>query len=461
MAALRRKYKLLSQTRLSTRGLLWLCPGPTPMAVHLYLFQAPLLPFRRKRTTAEKHVNKRRIHFIANCVYSDHVAGGDIHFFEMARAALGAGYEVNFFGGHALQGHLADQKIAASITLTDTRKMPPINLATRKGKIALLADYTKRYLHSRRNLSGIAPDDVVYGTTDFWFDMLPVVLSQSRRKLAILHMQAPTLAQVIKASRADVDPSRIAALHYWSGQRLSISRFARCVHKRLLYVHPRMRADLLTRGYREDELKYISFGVDPSPPGSRQSVEKVYDVVWIGRVHRQKGIDDLLATLKHLAARVPNFECLIIGKVQAELQTRIDQLGLTKYVTFSGFVSEEEKFRLFRASRVYLMPSRFEGSPRVIGEALVCRLPVVAYDVETYRPVFGDLLRYVPSYDVHAFQREAEEQIRHMRAGENYLDRLDLSGFIEDCSWQRARDTFLHALVELTASTQPSKLMGT
>ena len=225
-------------------------------------------------------MNKRRIHFIANCVYSDHVAGGDIHFFEMARAALGAGYEVNFFGGHALQGHLADQKIAASITLTDTRKMPPINLATRKGQIALLADYTKRYLHSRRNLSGIAPDDVVYGTTDFWFDMLPVVLSQSRRKLAILHMQAPTLAQVIKASRADVDPSRIAALHYWSGQRLSISRFARCPRKRLLYVHPRMRADLLKRGYREDELQYISFGVDPSPPGSQANIEAVIAMKW-------------------------------------------------------------------------------------------------------------------------------------------------------------------------------------
>jgi len=394
-------------------------------------------------------VNKRRIHFIANCVYSDHVAGGDIHFFEMARAALGAGYEVNFFGGHALQGHLADQKIAASITLTDTRKMPPINLATRKGQIALLADYTKRYLHSRRNLSGIAPDDVVYGTTDFWFDMLPVVLSQSRRKLAILHMQAPTLAQVIKASRADVDPSRIAALHYWSGQRLSISRFARCPRKRLLYVHPRMRADLLKRGYREDELQYISFGVDPSPPGSQANIEKVYDIVWIGRVHRQKGIDDLLATLKHLAARMPNFKALIIGKVQYELESRIQELGLANYVRFSGFVSEEEKFRLFRASRVYLMPSRFEGSPRVIGEALVCNLPVVAYEVETYRGVFGEFLRYVRCYDLAKFKAEAEAQILAVRAGKNYLEGMDLAAFKKACSWETAQQTFLTALQEL------------
>jgi len=152
---------------------------------------------------------------------------------------------------------------------------------------------------------------------------------------------------------------------------------------------------------------------------------------------------------------------VIIGNVKSDLQPRIENLRLSGTVDFPGFVSEQERFRLFRSSRVYLMPSRFEGSPRVIGEALVCRLPVVAYEVETYRPVFGDLLRYVPRYDVRAFQREAGDQILRMRAGENYLDSLDLSGFIEDCSWQRARDTFLHALAELTASTQPSQLMGT
>ena len=329
--------------------------------------------------------------------------------------------------------------------------MPPINLATRKGQIALLADYTKRYLSSRRHLSAIQPDDFVYATTDFWFDVLPVILAQSRRKIAILHMQAPTLTQVIRASRADVDPTRVAALHYWAGQNLSISRFARCPRKRLLYVHPRMRAELVTRGYREEELKYISFGVDPSPPGSQANVEKVYDVVWIGRVHRQKGIDDLLATLKHLSVRVPDFKALIIGKVQTELESRIQELGLANYVRFSGFVSEEEKFRLFRASRVYLMPSRFEGSPRVIGEALVCNIPVVAYEVETYRGVFGDFLRYVPCYDLAKFQAEAEAQILAMRAGKNYLDAMDLAAFKKAYSWETARNTFLSAITELAS----------
>jgi glycosyltransferase involved in cell wall biosynthesis len=153
--------------------------------------------------------------------------------------------------------------------------------------------------------------------------------------------------------------------------------------------------------------------------------------------------------LSHLAKAVPDFRAVIIGKVERELKPSVNQLGLDQFVHFAGFVSEEEKFNLFRASRVYLMPSRFEGSPRVIGEALVCNVPVVAYDVETYRPVFAEFLRYVPCYDVQAFAAESEKQVLAMRKGHNYLLTLNLDLFKKDCSWETAKSTFLQAVREL------------
>jgi glycosyltransferase involved in cell wall biosynthesis len=391
---------------------------------------------------------KPRIHFVANCVYSNHIAGGDIHFFEMARAALASGYDVNFFGGHALKRHLEDQKIAATTTLTDNRQHPGIDLGRFSGQAALFADYSRRYRTSLHRLCEIQPHDLVYAVTDFWFDVLPAVRSNARGKMMVWHMQAPTLNQVARRSRPDVDSARIASLHYWFGQKLSLARFGKCPVKRLLYVHPAMRRELLIRGFRPDEIKYVSFGVEPSPPGS-EAVEKRYDVVWIGRVHRQKGVDDLLATLAYLSKVIPDFRAVIIGKVERELKPQVEELGLGRFIHFAGFVSEEEKFRLFRESRVYLMPSRFEGSPRVIGEALVCNLPVVAYEVETYRPVFGDFLRYVAPYDLQAFGAESERQVLAMRKGENYLSRLNLGQFKKDCSWETARNTFVQAVREL------------
>jgi glycosyltransferase involved in cell wall biosynthesis len=176
---------------------------------------------------------------------------------------------------------------------------------------------------------------------------------------------------------------------------------------------------------------------------------KEYDVVWIGRVHRQKGIDDLLATLAFLSQRVADFRAVFIGNVKEALLPEIQKRNLTNHVTFSGFVSESEKIRLFKASRLFLMPSRHEGSPRVIGESIIAGTPVVAYDIPTYRPVFGDYVRYVPPFDLNAFQIAAEDQIKRMRADDNYLDRLDLTEFKRANSWETTQGKFLAAMERL------------
>ena len=386
-------------------------------------------------------------------MYGDHVAGGDLHFFEMAEAARNAGYHVNFFGGHALQQHVQSRHLADSVTVTDRAALGRIDAGKVSGQAALFFDYLKRFFRTLPRLKVIEPNDVVYATTDYWFDVLPAVWCRARRKMMIWHMAAPSFLEIVRRSRADVDRFRVASLHYWLSQNVALSSFRDAKQKRLLYVHPAMRRQLLDRGYEAAELKYVPFGVDPNPPGGDEQLSKEFDIVWIGRVHRQKGIDDLLQTLHHLAAQVPGFRALIIGKVQAELEALVRRFDLASFVTFSGFVSEAEKFRLFRKSRVYLMPSRFEGSPRVIGEALVCGLPVLAYDVPTYRPVFGSFLQYVPCYDVELFKSRAADLVMQARDGQNYLATMELKKFKSDCSWETVRSQFLQAIAELEAQS--------
>jgi hypothetical protein len=70
----------------------------------------------------------------------------------------------------------------------------------------------------------------------------------------------------------------------------------------------------------------------------------------------------------------------------------------------------------------------------------------VAYEIPNYRPLFGEFVRYARPYDLAAFQELAAREIRLMRAGENYLDRLDLKRFKEENSWQTTQAKFLKAL---------------
>ena len=204
----------------------------------------------------------RRLHFICNGIFSPTIAGGDIHFLKLAAAAAAAGYELNFFGGQALREVLAAHHMPGTITLTDERQMPKVNTGALRGQFALFADYARRYARTRQLLSQIAPEDRVYAVSDYWFDVLPVVAAAARRKFMVLHMEAPSLGQVIRASRPDVDVTRLASLHYWGSQEMSLRAFARCPARHIFYLHSNMAPRLRRLGIPPEEMTWLSYGLE-------------------------------------------------------------------------------------------------------------------------------------------------------------------------------------------------------
>src|SRR6185369_8478748 len=230
--------------------------------------------------------------------------------------------------------------------------------------------------------------------------------------------------------------------YYFLSQQFSLRCFRWCRNKTFTYGHPEMRAYLRRFGYTESELVPVLNGMDLETADRTPAQPKQFDVVWTGRVHPQKGIDDLLATLAWLAKRLDNFRAVLIGKIKEILEPKIRELGLAENVAVSGLVSEEEKFRLLKASRVFLMPSRYESWGIVVGEALASGVPVVAYELGCYRPVFGDFVRYVKPFDRDQWLQVVEKQVLEMRAGKNYLDAMDLAGLKNSLSWATAQANF-------------------
>lgn len=390
-----------------------------------------------------------RLHFVANCVYGRHMGGGDTHFFQMAQAAQRAGWQLHFFGGHALRYHLQQQVPAVEQTLTDSDMMAPIRAESLSGQFYLLWDYFKRLIRTMAKIGVIAPGDMAYAVTDYWFDVWPVLLCRAKCKMMILGMDAPTLKQIVRRSRPDVPPIRLNSIYYWTSQNLSLRLFRFCRNKRLLYVHPSMRSRLLRLGYRENEIVYVSNGMDLKVADAIPVQEKRFDVVWIGRYHRQKGIDDLLASLVSLQRQFSEFRAVLIGHLEDELKRQISELGLQQSITFAGLVSDAEKFRLFKASRMMLMPSRYESWGIVIAEALACNVPVVAYELGAYKPVFGNLVAYAPCFDSQKFQQLAAEQLNRCHRGLTTWDAETLADFRENSSWAAAGVRFLGALQSL------------
>jgi glycosyltransferase involved in cell wall biosynthesis len=402
-------------------------------------------------TTAPQPVARPRLICFANTIYNDSMAGGDIYFYFMVQSALDAGYPVHFFGGHALRHFLQRWKLPENLTLTDSGPGKLGDVTKLAGQFRLLLDYIRRFTGTLSRLDEARPDDIAYVMSDFWFEAIPLARCRARVKILHLGMMAPTLKQVLLKQRADVTPIRLPSLYYWLSQQIALRYFRHARGAIVTYCHPEIREYLLKFGYRDADLHYVSNGSDTTTADRVPPQPKQFDLAWVGRVHPQKGIPDLLATLAWLKQRLPDFRAIIIGKSKEVIEPIIRQMGLAEHVTFSGLVSEEEKFRLLKSSRLFVMPSYYESWGIVVAEALAAGMPVVAYDLSCYRPVFGDFVKYVKCFDVEAFKQAVEKEILNQRAGRNYLANLDLATLKDTLSWESAQRSFTGLLAAVSA----------
>jgi glycosyltransferase involved in cell wall biosynthesis len=111
-------------------------------------------------------------------------------------------------------------------------------------------------------------------------------------------------------------------------------------------------------------------------------------VVWHGRVSiRQKGLDILLDAWERVYRERTgrDLRLLLVGTGQdaEELRQRIAAMQLQGVLWMNEFVHDRAAIRHYiSAADVYALPSRHEGFPVALIEAMACGLPVVAADAQ-------------------------------------------------------------------------------
>jgi glycosyltransferase involved in cell wall biosynthesis len=127
----------------------------------------------------------------------------------------------------------------------------------------------------------------------------------------------------------------------------------------------------------------------PGPPsGSREIVLEKLGVrsharllVSLGRLHRLKGFDVLIAAFREVAGLFPDAVLLIggVGEESARLRQQIDSLGLSGRILLPGLVHNVHD--LLAACDIYVNSSHWEGLPMTLLEAIAHGKPMVATDV--------------------------------------------------------------------------------
>jgi glycosyltransferase involved in cell wall biosynthesis len=140
--------------------------------------------------------------------------------------------------------------------------------------------------------------------------------------------------------------------------------------------------DLLARGISSSRIQLIPNSVDIRPL-SADVEQNVDSVLFVGNVYgdvRQKGLDILLRAWKQIAAEVPDSRLTIIGVGDfSSFQALANEEKVGASVEFAGLQNNVGPW--YEKCAIFVLPSRYEGMPTVLLEAMSYAKPCVATSV--------------------------------------------------------------------------------
>jgi len=137
----------------------------------------------------------------------------------------------------------------------------------------------------------------------------------------------------------------------------------------------------------EIDIKIIPNGIDSDiyfPRDDKNSKNNGVVALFVGRLNAQKGLDILLKALDSIKTSLPdNFRIIFVGDgpEEGKLKNIATKLNIDKFIEFTGWVDREELPDVYRKANIFILPSRYEGMPNALAEAIATGLPVITTDI--------------------------------------------------------------------------------
>ena len=108
--------------------------------------------------------------------------------------------------------------------------------------------------------------------------------------------------------------------------------------------------------------------------------EREHTIVVVGRMDEQKNQQLLIRAFALLASEYPDYRVILYGsgEKEGELRQLVKDLQLENRVEFAGFVSDVVGH--IKKAGVFVMPSKSEGMPNALIEAMILGIPVISTD---------------------------------------------------------------------------------
>ena len=177
----------------------------------------------------------------------------------------------------------------------------------------------------------------------------------------------------------------------------------------LVFCSTKAHADLVAReiGMPPEQIRIIPLGVPLPVLKPRESENHDPIVLFIGRLEKRKGVDDLIQAIPKVLKEVPLATFLIVGRDSFIKEKEVSFSGEQKHsykelllmmlpleyrdrVKFLGYVSQEDLEAYFRSCDLFVAPSLYESFGFIYIEAMSYAKPVIGCAVGGVPEVIKD-----------------------------------------------------------------------
>ena len=139
-------------------------------------------------------------------------------------------------------------------------------------------------------------------------------------------------------------------------------------------------------------IKVINNAIDPRDYDRSAKPYKGHRIIAIGRLVRYKRMDGIVRAVAKLCKSYPDIELVIVGEgdERENLEELSQQLGIQKQVKIPGRASHNEVIALLKTGSMFVLNSVYEGQPFLVMEAMACKIPVIATNIEGSAEIVDD-----------------------------------------------------------------------
>jgi len=148
---------------------------------------------------------------------------------------------------------------------------------------------------------------------------------------------------------------------------------------RPIAVSEMTKKGLESLGVSGKKVYIVPNGIDLKKIGSIQPFVHKCDIIFVGRLIREKNVDMLIEAMVHVKRSMPDVICHIIGDgpEKERLEGLAGENALSDTIRFLGFMEHDEVIARMKSCKVLALPSVREGFGMVVIESFACGLPVV------------------------------------------------------------------------------------